>query len=454
MMTVATRMMAVLVLLTSGRQVGVAVAARPRAVAAEARAITLDVRGPADEATALRATLQELTARRHLAFTFESPVLPAQRAAEPWATVIVDLEGQRAPGGAILTLRDGATGRVQLHRVVPDGPNHQVTIETLATIAYTALETLALDPPQRSSERPVTAPRERAVPAPERELPAPEVQPANESPANEEITQAPLPAPQPTATVPPSAVAPTDPVADGGTVTVSARAGEPATARTVATFPVRFSLASFAGYQAGNLFGADRHATSDWWGMGITAAATVCRWPMAPTLGLGLGAWYGTGRAPLATDGSPRPAVGPRLQGQAELRLTALRRGRFSAALGPWLTVSRTTFDFGPAPPGPRGPGPNQGPPAPNALDAPVRATRVSIGLAARVEAELGGHVALYFALAGATPLTTDVPASAGDGPAASDPASPPHGTPGEARWTLSALGGLSVAFSAAGNSF
>jgi len=447
-------MMVTLLVLGPGLPSRVTLAAPSHALAAQARAIAVDVRGPADEATALRATLQELTTRRNLAFTFESPGLTAQRAQEPWATVTVDLEGERARGGAVLTLREGAAGRVRLHRVVPDGANHQVTIETLATIAYTALVTLALDPPQRSPDRPVTAPRERAAPTPEREQPPPEADTANAAPPDGE-TSPPrlLPAPA-TAIVTGSAApdTPTNAVGDAGTLT--ARAAAPAGA--AAPFPVRFSLASFAGYQAGNLFGADRHASSDWWGMGVTAAGTVPRWPLAPALGLGLGAWYGTGRSPPAADGNPRPATGPRLQGQGEIRLTVLRRGRFSAALGPWLTVSRTTYDLAPAPPGSRGPGPNQGPPAPNALDAPSRATRTraSLGVAARLEAQLGDHFALYCALAGTTPLTADVPALPGDGLAGSDPASPPRTAPMEARWTLSALAGLSVALSTPRNAF
>jgi hypothetical protein len=70
------------------------------------------------------------------------------------------------------------------------------------------------------------------------------------------------------------------------------------------------------------------------------------------------------------------------------------------------------------------------------------------------VEAELGGHLALYCALAGAAPLTRDFPLVPGNGSPGYDPGSPSRAPPVEARWTLSALAGLSVALNGAGDNF
>ena len=458
-MNVAAGIVAALLALAADNHARVLAFARSQGPQAQPRAIVLDVHGPAEEAVALRATLHELTARRGLAFSFDPPGDGrGNRTAEPWATLSVELENGGAKVGPAVTLREGAAGRVRLHRVVPDGASHQVTIEALATIAYTALVTLALEDPRRPAERPANAPRERSLPTPERAPPAAEAETANEPPPIDETSQVALPAPVKTAevNVPASPATPANAVSEPDTVTVSARAGELGAERGAATFPVRFSLASFAGYQAGNLFGADRRATSASRGMGVTATGAATRWPLAPALGLGLGAWYGTGAAPPAPDGSQRPPVGPRLQGQAEIRLTVLRHGWFSSALGPWLTVSRTTYDFGPAPMAPRGPGQNQGPPGPDALGGPVRASRtqLALGVSARVEAELGGHLAFYCALAGAAPLTRDFPLVPGNGSPGYDPGSPSRAPAVEARWTLSALAGLSVALNGAGDDF
>jgi len=108
---------------------------------AHPRAIALELHGPADDARALRATLQELTARRGLALSFELAGDDHAQATAPWATLSVEL-GETSTSGPAVVLREGAAGPVRLHRVVPGGASHQVTIETLATIAYTALEAL------------------------------------------------------------------------------------------------------------------------------------------------------------------------------------------------------------------------------------------------------------------------------------------------------------------------
>jgi len=454
--------------LAPGKQLRLVAVARPHPAHPQPRAIGLDIRGPTDQAAALRATLQELTSRRGLAFSFELLDPRAPGITEPWATLSVELEGAGARLGPAMTLREGRTGRVRLHRVVPDGASHQVTIETLATIAYTALETLALEEAPRPA---ATLPRDRpgAAGAPEnddttghapadthagRHAPEPEAAPP---PSTEQAAPVAAP-PMPAAlnALPSSDARPATPDADS--LTVSSRGGAQAPAGGARAFPVRFTLASFAGYQAGNLFTGDRRPTSDTWGMGFAVAGAVPRWPLAPALGLGLGAWYRTGSVMGAGEPGPRPAPVPRLQAQAEVRLTVLRYGRFSAALGPWLTVSRTTYDLGPAPFGPRGPASGQGPPSqgldPNAIDGPSRITRtaLSVGLAARVEVDLGNHLALYCALAGATPLTGSPLVLPNDG--RSDSAGSPGGSPAEARWTLAAQAGLSVAFTGVGDAF
>jgi len=453
-MIVAVGLLAALLALTPGQQAVVVAVAHPHAPPAQPRAIALDVHGPADEANALRATLQELTARRGLAFTFEAPGERTQRTADPWATLSVELEAGANPGPAV-TLCEGSAGRVRLHRVVPDGASHQVTIETLATIAYTALETLALEEAPRPAERTAAPPRARTSPTAmqqredahaERERPEPEAAP--EPSKDGEVPALPPTAPI-TGTVSPPADVPGPARTDDDALTISSRAG--ALAANEPSFPVRFTLASFAGYQAGSLFTGDRRPAADAWGMGLAAAGAVPRWPLEPALALGLGAWYGIGRAPgAAGDGALRPTGDRRLQGQGEVRLTLLRYGRFSAALGPWLALSRVTYDAGPpAQMGPRGPAPGQPSPGPNAGGAfgPAIETHTELlaGGAARFEARLTERFAMYCAVAGAVPLTAR-PVPAGGRPASGSPSGgdlpPDAGT----RWTLSTFAGLTIA--------
>ena len=410
---------------------------------AKPRAIALDIRGPAQDAAALRATLQELTTRRGLPLSFEAGGDDrTSRAVEPWATLSVDLGSDGASSGPALTLREGTTGRVRLQRVVPGGASHQVMIETLATIAYTALETLAIEDVAR--ER--SSPRQRTGTSPARErAEQTSMEPTAEPPAG--ASDAPA-APALPAQPPPEDFASTK--QDTESLTLSSYASPPSSPEKAPALPVRLSLASFAGYRAGNLFTGDRRTGNDAWGMGIAAAVTVPRWPLQPALGLGLGAWYGTSPAPATDDGSPRTPSGTRWQGQADIRLTVLRLGRLGASLGPWLTISRASYPFGGAPTGGRGPVPDQSPssqgPGPNANDTPSLVTRTefSAGLAARFEAALGGRLAVYCTLAGAAPLTARVPAGNRQGPGGT-------GNGGDVpldtgmRWTLSALAGLSV---------
>ena len=443
-----------------------------RANEARPRAVVLDVRGSADEATALRATLQELTSRRGLPCVFTARDARAGLAS-PWATLSFELEGDgptSAGRGPALTLREGAGGRLRLHRVLPGGASSAVTIETLATIASTALETLA----REEFARPAT-PRERAEPAPARALgdraPLPEATPTPvpETPPAASLDSATTPTPPPPATMPttteaqPALVSPSPdrprPADEGGDATlVVARASAPVASATPS--PLRLSLTSFTGYRTGNTLTADR-LTEGAWGMGVGVVGALLRWPLEPALGVGFGTWYGTGHdhfgSGTTSDGGPRPAAGPQLQGQAELRLTVVRQGRLSGALGPWLTVSRATTDFGPTtPPAPRAPGSNQGQPPVQGQDpgagygaTSVTRTDVSAGLAARLEVLLGGRLSLYLTLAGTTPLTSRP--VAGDG-------RPPPNTPNGSgqgqfesttipRWTASAFAGLSIAF-------
>jgi len=439
--------------LAARQQARAAPAARPLRVTAQPRLIVLDVHGSVEDAAALCATLHELTERRGLVISFE--LLgddPTPSTTAPWATLAVQLGGPEASDGPALLLREGAAGRVRLRRVVPSGANRQVTVETLATIAYTALETMAAEEAARPAGHAASTPRERAglPPAHDRqqtEPPGPAPEPPARPAADEGVPGARAPATTPAAAAPaPDAPPPTH--MDDAPLAVSSRASASLLASGAPPLPVRFSLASFAGYQAANLLTRDRRVSPDAWGVGLSLAAGIPRWALEPTLSLGLGSWYATSREPrggdTSSDGYPRPAPGPRLQGQAEVRLTVLHLARFRAAIGPWMTLSRATYDLGPAPLG-RGPGPNQ----PNLGADPSGAdglrfthTDVGAGLVARIEASISDRVALYCAFAGATPLTAR-PLPIEGHPQSVAPSELP---PATIRWTLSAFAGLTVA--------
>jgi len=369
-------------------------------------------------------------------------------------------------------LREGAAGRLRLHRVLPSGASPAVTIETLATIAYTAFDTLAREETTRQPER--AAPQrghgetgpprdsgQQAKPLPEAAtIAVPETPPvANLDDATTTTEELPaIDAPSPDKPRPGGAE-------DEGLV-VMARAAAPAPSSPPP--PLRLSLPSFSGYRTGNTLTADR-LTEGAWGMGIGVVAALLRVPLEPALGIGLGTWYGTGHDPFGSgttsDGGPRPAAGPQLQGQAELRLTMLRLGPLSGSLGPWLTVSRATTDFGPTMSmGPRNPGQNQGQP-PNQGQDPsgtagygatrVTRTEVSAGVSARLESELGHGLSLYLALAGATPLTgRPVPGDGRPGPGAPNSSGQSPFQTTVPRWTATAFAGLSIALVGGSSAF
>ena len=112
--------------------------------------VWLDLHADRDEATTLRATLAELCARLGLVLR-DGP-----GSGEAVAKLSIDLS-RSAPVGVVV--RSGHDGRLILQRPLPMDSSRPVVLESAATIAYTALETLVQESqPERQDERAAAAP--------------------------------------------------------------------------------------------------------------------------------------------------------------------------------------------------------------------------------------------------------------------------------------------------------
>jgi hypothetical protein len=159
-------------------------AADTRAPAAATPGVVwLELHAAPEEATTLRATLAELCARLELVLR-DGP-----GSGEAVAKLSIDLS-RAAPGGVVV--RSGNDGRLILRRSLPVDSSRPVVLESAATIAYTALETLV----QESQQGPQRRPDERAATAatsgPAREPTITQVGPAAPRPAHFGLEVAPL----------------------------------------------------------------------------------------------------------------------------------------------------------------------------------------------------------------------------------------------------------------------
>jgi len=111
--------------------------------------VWLELHADRDESTTLRATLAELCARLGLVLR-DGP-----GSGDAVAKLSIDLS-RSAPGGVVV--RSGHDGRLILQRPLPMDSSRPVVLESAATIAYTALETLVQESqPERQDERAATA---------------------------------------------------------------------------------------------------------------------------------------------------------------------------------------------------------------------------------------------------------------------------------------------------------
>lgn len=144
--------------------------------------VWLELHADADEATTLRATLTELCARLGLVLR-DRP-----GSGDAVAELSIDLS-RSAPAGVVV--RSGHDGRLILQRPLPMDSSRPVVLESAATIAYTALETLVQESEQaRQNERMAAAPS--AMPSPASETAITAVGPTGSRPAHFGLELAPL----------------------------------------------------------------------------------------------------------------------------------------------------------------------------------------------------------------------------------------------------------------------
>jgi hypothetical protein len=112
-------------------------------VAAPPRIVWLELNADRDEATTLRATLAELCARLGLVLR-DGP-----GSGDAVAKLSIDLSRSISVG---VVVRSGHDGRLILQRALPMDSSRPVVLESAATIAYTALETLVQDSQQEPQQ--------------------------------------------------------------------------------------------------------------------------------------------------------------------------------------------------------------------------------------------------------------------------------------------------------------